>query len=159
MLVLTGFLLFCGRYLRLKVKDYWAPICSLLAIKTADRQGDAVPSKFCEKKLNPTRSKTRPLLWQSLAVTPLAKQRNASRRAKPRQFGRSVTRPEGRGSCNPPGAGHGFAGRSEEALNHPHGSNLSGGKPWLQHQGPRSSTDRCNGGSSRPHHAETPVLC
>ena len=41
-----------------------------------------------------------------------------------------------------------IAGRSEEALNHPHGSNLSGGKPWLQHQGPRSSTDRCNGGSA-----------
>ena len=46
----------------------------------------------------------------------------------------------------PPGAGLGFAERSEEALNHPHGCNLSGGKHWLQHQGPRSSTDRCNRG-------------
>ena len=96
---------FYVRYLRPKVKAYWAPICSLLAIKTADGQGNAVPSRFCEKKLNPTRSKTSPLLWQSPAVTPLAKQSNASRRPKPRQFGHSVTRPEGRGNCNPPPRG------------------------------------------------------
>ena len=100
------------------------------------------------KKLTPTRSKTRPLLWQLPAVTPLAKQSNASRRPKPRQFGQSVGQ-RGGVAATPPSRGRlRIAGRSEEALNHPHGSNLSGGKPWLQHQGPRSSTDRCNGGSA-----------
>ena len=122
MLVLTGFLLFCVRYLRLKVKDYWAPICSLLAIKTADRQGDAVPSKFCEKKLNPTRSKTRPLLWQSPAAHRW--QNRATRRAEQNQ-GSSVSRlgrHRGGVSATTPGAGFALAERSEEALNHPFGS-------------------------------------